>query len=286
MDILQLRYFFDSANYLSISKTAEKYRVPPTSVSASIKRLEGDIGCRLFDRHPNRITLTEKGQLMRDHLKIIFDEMDEMMDSVGKAADDNKEIKISARAARTMLTDCIINYKNRYSNTRFFLDTDFEDTPADNYDIIIDQKSEKYKDYDSIIIKKSPLYIFAADKTGLPARKLKLKDLQNEFFVVTSRRGNHAKAMVAACEKAGFSPNITAQINDSACFRKIIASGIALGVSAPLPGDSELSISKLNITDFKCEQEIRAYYKPKNLYGNTARFIAFLSDYINSNKNI
>ncbi|MBR2720533.1 MAG: LysR family transcriptional regulator, partial [Lentisphaeria bacterium] len=40
LDILQLRYFYDSANYLSISKTAEKYGVPATSVSASIRRLE------------------------------------------------------------------------------------------------------------------------------------------------------------------------------------------------------------------------------------------------------
>ena len=43
MDILQLRYFYDSANYLSISKTAEKYGVPATSVSASIRRLEDEL---------------------------------------------------------------------------------------------------------------------------------------------------------------------------------------------------------------------------------------------------
>lgn len=98
MDILQLRYFYDSANYLSISKTAEKYGVPATSVSASIRRLEKELGCKLFDRTPNRISLNDKGIIMRDSLKKIFSEMDSMIEAVSGSVDDVKEIKILVKA--------------------------------------------------------------------------------------------------------------------------------------------------------------------------------------------
>ena len=57
MELLQLRYFFDSSKNESFAKTAQKYMVPPSSVSASVKRLESELGCRLFDRQSNRIKL-------------------------------------------------------------------------------------------------------------------------------------------------------------------------------------------------------------------------------------
>ena len=111
MDLLQLRYFYDSANYMSISKTAEKYKVPPTSVSASIRRLEKELGCELFERYPNRIVLNDKGKSMRDSLKRIFAEMDYMLQTVSGTTDDNKEIKILVRAVRSLVTEQIIQYK-------------------------------------------------------------------------------------------------------------------------------------------------------------------------------
>lgn len=92
----------------------------------------------------------------------------------------------------------------------------------------------------------------------------------------------------AACEKAGFSPNIVAQVNDSACFRKMISSGIAIGVSGELTGEnkSNASFAALNVTDFQYEQAICMYYKKENNYGNTARFISFILDNINKNENV
>ena len=43
MELLQLRYFFESAKTENFSKTAQKFQVPTTSVSASVKRLEKEM---------------------------------------------------------------------------------------------------------------------------------------------------------------------------------------------------------------------------------------------------
>lgn len=280
MDLLQLRYFYDSANYLSISKTAEKYGVPPTSVSASIRRLEKELGCKLFDRTANRISLNDRGKMMRDSLRNIFAEMDHMLQSVSTVADDTKEIKILVRAGRAMVTDQMIAYKKTYSHTRFKLVADFEETESDDYDIIVDSASDRYAGYQSVELKKQRILCYVPEGSDLCTRKYRLKQLAQMPFVVMGRRGTPGRIFLNACKNAGFSPNIVAQVNDSACFRKIISSGVAIGVSgkfrSAVVGDTTLV--PLNITDFTYEHPLCMYFKQEVCTGNTARFISFLQE--------
>lgn len=281
MDILQLRYFYDSANYLSISKTAEKYGVPSTSVSASIRRLEGELGCKLFDRTPNRISLNDKGTIMRDYLRQIFNEMDSMLEAVSGSVDDPKEIKILVKAIRAMITDQVIKYKKKYTQTRFKLVADFDETDIDDYDIIIDTKSDQYVGYDSLELVNQQIFCYVPSNSSLCLRKFFLKELAQMSFVLMSQQGNYGRVFIDACKNAGFSPNIVAQVNDSACFRKIISSGIAIGVTGRFAAndDGAITLVPLNITDFKYEQTICMYYKKVN-NGNASRFVSFLRENI------
>jgi len=50
MELLQLTYFCDAAVTQNFSKTAQKYNVPPSNISQSIKRLERELSAPLFDR--------------------------------------------------------------------------------------------------------------------------------------------------------------------------------------------------------------------------------------------
>lgn len=279
MDILQLRYFYDSANYLSISKTAEKYGVPPTSVSASIRRLEEELGHKLFERTPNRILLNRRGMIMRDSLKKIFDEMDFMLDAVSSSVDDQKEIKILVKAIRSMITEQVIQYKKKYAQTRFKLAVDFDETNIDDYDIIIDIKSDQYIGYDSLELANQKILCYVPSDSTLSARKFYLKELAHMSFVLISRQGSHGRVFIEACKNAGFSPNIVAQVNDSACFRKIISSGIAIGVSGEFATniDGNVTLVPMNIMDFKYEQSVYMYYKKGN-NGNAMKFVSFLRE--------
>ena len=281
MDILQLRYFYDSANYLSISKTAEKYGVPATSVSASIRRLEKELGCKLFDRTPNRISLNDKGMIMRDYLRQIFNEMDSMLEAVSGSIDDPKEIKILVKAIRAMITDQVIKYKKKYTQTRFKLVADFDETAIEDYDIIIDTKSDQYVGYDSLELVNQQIFCYVPSNSSLCPRKFFLKELAQMSFVLMSQQGNYGRVFIDACKNAGFSPNIVAQVNDSACFRKIISSGIAIGVTGRFAtnDDGATALVPLNIMDFKYEQTICMYYKKGN-NGNASRFVSFLCENI------
>ena len=113
MEILQLRYFFDSARTENFAKTAEKYMVPPSSVSASVKRLENELGCRLFDRCSNRIFLNENGRKLQRSLGMMFDELDRTVSELSLAESETPEIKMLAKSLREVMTNALIEYRER-----------------------------------------------------------------------------------------------------------------------------------------------------------------------------
>jgi len=119
MEILQLRYFYESAKNENFAKTAEKFMVPTTSVSASVKRLENELGCKLFDRTSNRIILNNNGKRFQQSLCMIFDELDHAVENLSDNNHDDREIKMLVRAVRSNITDYIIEYNSMYPNIVF-----------------------------------------------------------------------------------------------------------------------------------------------------------------------
>jgi len=285
MELLQLRYFYDSAINMNISKTAEKYTVPPTSVSASIKRLESELGCKLFDRYPNKIILNDNGKIMFNSLKTVFSELDKAVGLISNTTDDTKEIRILVKAIRSIITEQIVQYKYKNAKARFKLVADFDETSPENYDIIIDTDGVSYPNYDSLELCRQRILIYASANSHLKGHKLKLSQLSSEQFANLSLYGNHYQILNNACKEAGFTPNLAAQVNDSACFMRIISSGVALGVAGELYAKLGInsSVVPLDVIDFKKQQIVCMYYKNDSVHGSIKRFINFLVNNINNN---
>ena len=62
LDSRQLANFCEIANANSIRKAAKNLNLSTSAVSHSLKRLEEDLGCKLFERDTRKITLTYAGQ--------------------------------------------------------------------------------------------------------------------------------------------------------------------------------------------------------------------------------
>ena len=75
MELLQLMYFCDAAEEENFSHTAQKYQVPPSNISQSVKRLEAELGVKLFDRSANRIRRQRRRyrycQMQKRRLRIV-----------------------------------------------------------------------------------------------------------------------------------------------------------------------------------------------------------------------
>ena len=68
MELLQLKYFTEAVKYESFSKVAEIYRVPPSSISHTIAKLEKELGAQLFARYGNKIALNDYGRAFHERI--------------------------------------------------------------------------------------------------------------------------------------------------------------------------------------------------------------------------
>ena len=277
MELLQLRYFFESAQNESFAQTAEKYMVPATSVSASVRRLEKELGCTLFDRSCNRIMLNDNGRKLKQSLSLIFSELDQTVDSLTSTGTDTRTIKMLVRAMRDPITDHIIEYRSKHPHITFKTVFDFNERNIGNYDIIIDEENDCYPEYEKFVLYTTHIRFRASKDNPLCQKKLTLKQLANQPFVSIGENNSMHKILLDTCERAGFVPNIVVQSNDLRCNQNFIAADVGLGLGRDYPGASlPENMVYLDVVDFNEKQNICGYYKKQAAYGNVEHFLKFL----------
>lgn len=277
MEILQLRYFLESAKSQSFAKTAEKYHVPATSVSASVKRLEKELGCELFHRTCNRIILNDKGSRFLQSVETVFGELDTAVTSLSPASEDTRDIRMLVRTTRSEITDAIIGYKEKYPQVSFKTVFDFNETDFHNYDIVIDEKQDLYPDFLCFDLFRTRIRFRVAKSHSLRGQKLTMQQLKDQPFVTIGENSSLNKILIDACKNAGFTPNIAIQSNDIKCCEKCVAAGVGIGLAREYPGAVlPDNIAYLDVNDFNQTQTICCYYKEASAYGIIRDFLDFL----------
>jgi DNA-binding transcriptional LysR family regulator len=77
MDLSELQVFLTVANERSFSRAAAKLHRTQPAVSQAVRRLEEELGERLFDRSSKQGTLTEAGRVLRDYAQKLLRLSDE-----------------------------------------------------------------------------------------------------------------------------------------------------------------------------------------------------------------
>ena len=274
MEMLQLRYFYESAKNGSFAKTANKYMVPLSSVSASIRRLEKELDCTLFDRTSNRVSLNANGRKLQQSLCVAFTEIDNAIEEITMHSDENTEIRVLVRGMRRNITDTILRFKEKIPSCSFKVSFNFSETNFENYDIIIDEESEIYPEYEKFEFFSTKLRIKCAKDHPLLGRKIKMKQLCDCNFISMGEESNLHKILLEVCGQAGFTPKISVMCNDLECYEKLIAGGIgiAIGREKSLSPD----IFYLDATDLDKRYTLYCYYLQSAYTGIVKKFIDFL----------
>ena len=274
MELLQLRYFYESAKSGSFAKTAKKYMVPLTSVSASIRRLEKELDCKLFDRSSNRISLNENGRKLQQSLCVAFSEIDSTVDQITSQNYENTEIKVLVRGMRRNITDRILRFKEKIPDCSFKVSFDFHESNFENYDVIVDEESELYPEYEKFEFFSTKLRIKCAQDHPLLGRKIKMKQLCDCNFISMGEESNLHKILMDVCNQAGFTPKISVLCNDLECYEKLIAGGI--GIAIGREKSLSLDICYLDVTDLDKRYTLYCYYLQSAYTGIVKKFVDFL----------
>ena len=227
MELLQLRYFCDAAQTQNFSKTAKKYLVPTSNISQSIKRLEKELGCELFEHRANKVILNDDGKRFFSSVVQALNLLDGAKDDIAGNADDIRgEIKLICACNRRNVTEAIEIFKHQHPQVNL---TIYHNIDADkNFDILISDICPYEYGNRTLIIDEE--ICLAMHKSNPLADKeiTSVNQLEHERFITMSGESSIHKIMLKACADAGFTPNIAIQTDDPFYLRKYIELGLGI----------------------------------------------------------
>ncbi len=278
MELLQLKYFCDAAQTENFSKTARKYLVPTSNISQSIKRLEKELECELFDHKKNKIALNDEGKqfyasvsqalLLLDAAKAHVLEKGEQLQG---------DIRLACMSNRGKVTNAIEAFLKQHPQVNFIIQHSL--SKDQDLDVIIsDIHPAEYSE--KLLLVDEQISVAMNKKHPLASKPLlTVAELEHERFITMPPNSSLHKITMDACAEADFIPNVVIQIDDPFYLRRYIEMGLGI---AFVPSLSWNGLFPPNIVLKKAESIRRKTYAflPKRKYvkHSVEVFLQFLKD--------
>ena len=141
-DLTDLRAFARIADLGSISGAARALRMPKSSVSRSLVRLETAIGAVLVERSTRHLRLTDAGLLLQRHARRILDDVGEAENAIGGLVghpQGDLRISVPFTFAAGPLAHSLPGFLERYPDVRVLMTIDNRviDILSEEYDVAI-----------------------------------------------------------------------------------------------------------------------------------------------------
>jgi LysR family hydrogen peroxide-inducible transcriptional activator len=257
MEVHQLRYFCAVARQGTFTRASEVEHVAQPSLSQQIRKLEAELGARLFDRLPRSAKLTVFGKAFLPKAERILRELEEARTEI-RDMSGNKEgeviVGIIPTIAAYLLPRLLNDFTARNPLIRIKIVEDI--TPAlvqrlheGTIDMAIAALPIAGGDLASVELFEEKFYAVVPEKHRLASRaSLSLPELNREPFLLLKEGHCFRDSLIAACEKARTFPSVIFESGQFATILAMVSAG--MGVSAvpamavqPQPGCKFIPIS-------------------------------------------
>ncbi len=244
MGLLQMRYFKALAEKEHLTDTARELMVSAPSLSASINRLEQQLGYKLFDRNGKRMKLNECGHIYLKHVNTVFATLDNAI----------KEMEMSTKSQTTRLTvgisspvvwldafQAFIEHRPDVKLSHVLIKTDQMANPSycSQFDFIItaryDLPEEKWN-YEILNYDDWPYFAVYPGHPFAERKEVSFIEGREESFIAVSKGYSMRRYFDRLCQMVGFDPKIVLEC-DYALRPKMLAAkyGIVFTTGSVLP---------------------------------------------------
>jgi DNA-binding transcriptional LysR family regulator len=221
MELRHLRYFLAVAEELNFTRAARRLNIAQPPLTQQIKALEAEMGVTLFDRTGYRVELTDAGKAFVPQVaRILADVRNAVFIAKRAAAGDVGHVRVGfteSASFNPLVTAAFRNFRQAYPEVEVSL----EENPTTVLAAALREGRvdaaflrPPLRTMEGIalhIIDEEEMLVAVSNGHPLAARAdLEIKDLTDETFVLYPRveRPGLADTVIAACEKAGFSPKV------------------------------------------------------------------------------
>lgn len=232
MELLQLKYFSHAAKTENFSRTAQRFEVPASCVSMSIKKLETDLGVRLFDRTANRIKLNEYGKILLraiDQSEALFKKA--KADILDLSQTPSGEVRLLIQSNRQRVTEVISDFKKQHPKVSFYIKHEFETDPSGmgEYDIVVTDREIPTNQFDRVFWLREEICLAVHKSNPLFQKNaVAVEEVRHEKFICLPKGSSLRNCTDAFFEKNGLEPEIVIECDDPQYVRSYLKLGLGV----------------------------------------------------------
>lgn len=241
LDLRQLRYFIAVAETENVARAAELLHISQSPLSRQIMQLEDQLGVLLFERHRQRIRLTAEGRDLLGEARVLMANAQRVESfgrrlgagTAGRLAIGYVEAALYGNLVRTSLgrlrrPGAAINFSVQAMGTA----QQFEQLRLRTLDVgLVYRPPHKDAGLSSAMVFEEPLVLAMPKDDELAGRRaiapLHL-DQRPWVSVVRQPVDTVRPALVAACQRSGFTPDIIYEASDPLSSLHLVAAGLGL----------------------------------------------------------
>lgn len=235
MDILQLKYFLEVAQTEHMTRSARKLHIAQPALSQSIRRLEREIGAKLFERSGRNIRLTPAGAYMRDRVSPALAGLETLAEDVRAfAAEQQRVVRVGIFSASALVVDGIALYAAAHPETLFQVTQDADEPVDVTVDIAMPSAEEKTTGRKStadctLFRERIGVAVPRESPLGSNGTSVHLEELEGERFIRLAQTHRFRKLCDVLCEQRAFYPHVVFESDNPSAVRKLIGAGIGVG---------------------------------------------------------
>jgi LysR family transcriptional regulator, hydrogen peroxide-inducible genes activator len=265
MELHQLRYFCAIVESGSFSRAARQTHVSQPSMSQQIRKLEDELGARLFDRLGRSVRLTEIGQTFLPRARAVLRELEaargelaHQKDSVGGPI----TVGVIPTVAPYLLPPHLASFSRKFPEARFSIVEEItpvllERLRAGTIDLALLALPIRGHEFETFPIVTEPLFAaLPKDHALARLRTLSLKDLRTEPFLLLRDGHCFRENALAACDRARLHPRIAFESGQFSSLLSMVAAGMGVSIVPKMAVEKKSGCIYIRLADDRAARTI------------------------------
>jgi LysR family hydrogen peroxide-inducible transcriptional activator len=241
MELQQLRYFCAIADTGSFTRAAQQTHVSQPSLSQQIRKLEDELGARLFDRLGRAVQLTELGRSFLPRARAILRDLEAARSDVVErkmSISGPVSVGVIPTIAPYFLPPILAAFSRKYPEVRVTVAEEITPQLLDrlragtmDVAIVALPLQARSHDFQTFPLMVEKLYAVLPKHHALAKRRaVSLEELQDDPFLLLRDGHCFRETAVAACKRARLNPKIIFESGQFSSILSMVSAGLGVSI--------------------------------------------------------